>query len=248
VGAATRIDRFRNHAEGTLNWSSVHTFARMALDPTMSPTQALGDYVRADYPGARSDAVAAFAGDLYTIGASLFYLRRYWFCSHSNPPDFPKSFRRDNHRGPLAWTPEDPRAIEDANAMESPRPEHIEALITEQRTLAGKRDEWTRYWQTASDTDMALGDLVYLRAVCKRLTLYSDIVWRQQQLVLMVRHDAAAPAGGKRYAREIEEGCRFLESIASMRRSELRVIGAEGNQHVPEILESFCIEARKARF
>ena len=246
AGAAARLDRFRTHAEGTLNWSSVHTFARMALDPSLQPAAALRDYTRVDYPGTLSEQVAAFAKDLFAISASLFYLRRYWFCSHSNPPDFPKTFRRENHRGPLAWSPDDPRAQDDADAMQTPRPAHIDALIAEQLAHAATRDRWTAFWRSASDADLTPGDLAYLRKACARLTMFSEVVWRQQQVVLMVRHDSTLPAGTRRYTSDIESHCRYIEASARERECEWRVIGAEGNQHLPEILESFCIGARAA--
>jgi len=243
IGAAERVDRFCNHAAGTLNWSNVYSFSRLARQPTVGADDLLRDYAVADFGVDQADFIVNIMRRLYAAGQQILFIAKERGTRHSNLNVF-TSLETQAGGSRATWDPGNVEAAKTFTLLNTPTPEFITQIITEKmaamddlRRLAAEVDK-----RRAS---LTAADFTYLTTALERSIVVGDALTTQHTVMLMVRHDVPRPTEKRRYTAEIAESLARLRHLASHQDVLLRDLGNEGNQYNPERLEYFCRNAER---
>jgi hypothetical protein len=243
IGVAGRIDRFRNHAHGTLNWANVSAFSRLAQAPEVPAATLRQEYAAADWGDESAPWIADLTARLYTAGQEVYFLGKEWGSAHSNLNAF-EGMEHTGHWSRARWAPGDGEATATLALLKAPTPAFIaeiarekDAAVEDLRRLCAELD--------AHRGLLAPADAAYLDGVLPRAVVVAEALTTQHLVMLMVRHDAPVPVGEGRYAAEIADALARLRALAVTERRRLLDGGNEGCQYGPELLERFCRNAER---
>lgn len=243
-GVAGRIDRFRNHAEGTLNWSNVYSFSRLAQDPSATADALREEYAATDFGEANGPFIAQMLRRLYAIGEKTFFISKEWGTQHSNLlPLSPVKYTNASNRA--LWAPDDAEAVETNRLLADPSPDFIERVALDKRaTLEDLR-------QLASEVEIGragldAADYDYLSEMFSRAIVQCEALTIQHVVILMLRYDAGRTEDERRYGTEISTRLERLRELARTEARRLIDASNEGCQHSPQIIERFCRSAERA--
>jgi hypothetical protein len=243
IGVAGRIDRFRNHAAGTLNWSNVYSFSRLAQQPSTQAGALLSEYANADFGSEAMAFMVDAMNRLYAAGQQTFFLGREWGSHHSNLNTF-SSLGQNPRWNRAAWNPADKEARETFQRLSVPTPSFIERIAAEKaasladlRKMASELEVQPAFLK-AQDRD-------YLATALARSIVLCDALTTQHVVMLMVRHDAPRAESERLYKIAIAERLSHLRTMAAGQVVLLRDAGNEGCQYGPEVLEHFCRNAER---
>jgi hypothetical protein len=238
MGVAGRIDRFRNHAAGTLNRSNVYSFSRLAREPGVSAGELLRTYAALEFGLDSTDTVIPVMKTFYEAGQQTFFLAREWASQHSNINDF--SHTAVNERWNRAvWMPESEEAKALVELLRHPTPAFIEQIIAEKTAVRESLEKLWAEWR-GDDHGLEAGDAAYLRTMAERSLALGRVLTLQHEVMLMVRHDLDRAGTERRYTGDIARRLTQLRQLAQDDETLLRDAGNEGCQYGPELVEHFC--------
>jgi hypothetical protein len=251
MGVAGRVDRFRNHALGTLNWSSVYAFSRLAQAPATPADRIWDEYAVADFGKRNRVFITNLGRRLLEAGKNVFFLAKEWGTQHTNPLTF-NSIEHNRRWSCALWSPGEPEAVANEALLKGPTPAFIEEVMTKKR--AAVKDVRRLLTEVkARRTGLNQEDYRYLIEALRRTLVYAQAITAQHGVMLMTRHDAARPKVERIYAARIAADLVRLRRLIVHERVRLLDCGNEGCQYVPELLERFCrnverhLAMRKAR-
>jgi hypothetical protein len=242
AGVAGRICRFRNHAEGTLNWANVYAFSRLAHEPSASADAVWRDYARGDW-GRKNEAFVADMGRrLFEIGKASFYLagELRGVCNFNTFPSLANwwGWNRVN------WEPANPDVARDYALLCAPTPAFI-AGIAAQKQAARADAAALRKEAESRKAVFKPDDYHYLATVLERTEVMTGVFTTQHEVELMVRHDAKLPPAKRRYGTAIAAALARLRKVAKTKRQQVLDASAEGNQYNDVMIEAFCRHAEQ---
>jgi hypothetical protein len=242
TGVAGRICRFRNHAEGTLNWANVYAFSRLAHEPAATADAVWRDYARADWGRANTAFIADAGRRLFEIGKAAFYLagELRGVCNFNTFPSL------DNWWGwnRVNWERDNPEVAREYALLGKPTPEFIAEVARGKRAARADIKALRREAERRRAT-LAADDAAYLVAVLERSEVMTEVFTTQHEVELMVRHDAKRPRRERRYGTEIAAALARLRTLARTKRRQVLDAGAEGNQYNDMMIEVFCSHAEE---
>ncbi len=238
MGVAGRIDRFRNHALGTLNWSNVYAFSRLASAPATPAERVWDEYAAADYGSRNRVFIKNLGRRLFAAGKHVFFLAKEWGTQHTNFQTF--DTLAHNRRWSCAfWSPGDVEAETTLALLMKPTPAFIEDVMAAKREAVKDIRRLLREVR-ARRASLAPDDYRYLVEMLRRTAVYAEAVTTQHALVLMTRHDAERSTPERCYGRRITADLARLRRLIGRETVRLLDCGNEGCQHGPEVLERFC--------
>ncbi len=238
IGVAGRIDRFRNHAAGTLNWANVHAFSRLAHQPSLAADALRLEYAALDFGPANAEFVADAMRRFYAAGQQTFFLGQEWGSAHSNLNAF-NQLDHNRRWSRATWAPDDHEAVATRELLAAPSPEFIARIVEEKAAaLADLRQLVTETGRR--QPTLAPADYDYLQTAAARSIVICEVLATQHVVMLMTRHDAPLPVGRRRYGKPIDAHLARLRELAATHDGLLRDAGNEGCQYGPEVLEHFC--------
>ena len=243
MGVAGRIDRFRNHAHGTLNWANVYAFSQLAHTPAVPADTLWRDYAAADFGAGEAAFITDLGRRLFAVGQQTFFLGKEWGSAHSNLNTF-DTLDHGRHWSRSLWAPEDTEAAATLELLCSPTPEFI-ARIADEKAAALADVRRLRLETDQRRATLAAADFEYLMTVLRRSAVICEALTTQQVVMLMVRFDARRPVAERRFTDVIAASLRRLRNMAIADRQEILDGGNEGCQYGPELLEHFCRNAER---
>ena len=241
-GVAGRICRFRNHAEGTLNWANVYAFSRLAHDPGISGDTLWNDYARGDYGEQNADFITALGRRLFDLAKETYYLahEQRGVCNFNAFPQL------DNWLfwNCAKWSPDDQDVQERYRLVCEPTPEFIAEVVAAKEHALAEVQALSREIQE-KEHDLAPGDYEYLTTMMTRTAVSAEVHMTQHMVELMVRHDAKRPESERRFTAQIKRRIARLREIVTTKRKLVLAASAEGNQHNDVLVEVFCRRAER---
>ncbi len=242
-GVAGRIDRFRNHAEGTLNWASLYAFSRMACAPSTTADVIWQEYAGADFGHAAADFIVDLGRRLFEVGTHTFFLGREWGTVHTNLLTFEK-LEHPERCSRAMWDPDNEEAAATLALLQTPTPEFI-AQIKASKWAARADLARLRGELDARQSIFTPDDFAYLAMMLERYAIMAEVIMTQHLVILQVRHDAALPPEKRAFGTPVSDALAHLRKLAAAHPRILNDAANEGCQVAPERLERFCRNAER---
>jgi hypothetical protein len=242
AGVAGRLCRFRNRAEGTLNWANVYAFSRLAHEPDAPADAVWRDYARADW-GPKNAAFIVNAGRrLFEIAKECFYLagELRGNCNFNTFPSL-KNWWGWNR---VNWEPGNADVAREYGLLCHPTPEFIAEVAARKRAARADIQALGRE-VNARRKEFVPGDFDHLATVLERSVVMTEVSTTQHAVELMVRHDAKRSPRQRRYRAEIAAALAQLRRLARTKRRQVLDASAEGNQYNEVMIEVFCRHAEE---
>lgn len=243
IGVAGRVERFRNHSDGTLNWSNVYAFSRLAQAPETPADTLWREYSAADFGAESAEWITDLGRRLFAAGQQVFFLGKEWASAHSNMNSFDE-FEQNRLWNRSVWSPEDPEAAATVALLAEPTPEFISQVQTEKDAALSDLQSLRRELESHR-ASLCGDDYDYLSLALDRSLVMARALTIQHVVMLMVRHDARRQESERRYTEDIARNLAALREMAVSDRKLILDGGNEGNQFNPEIIERFCRNAER---